>query len=46
MDLSIVTTQYLGVEGGDEVCDCCMWGDLCDMIGAVGTIYAHEDELA
>lgn len=43
--LPFVITQHLGVKGGDEICYSCMWGDLCDMIRAVCTVYAHEDEL-
>ena len=46
MSFSFVVTQHLGIEGGGEIRDGCMWGDLCDMIRAVGTIYAHEDEFA
>ena len=45
MGLSFIITQYLGVEGRGKICDCCLWGDLCDMIGAVGTVYAHENTL-
>ena len=45
MGLSFVITQ-LCIKGGCEICDGCKRGDLCDMVRAVCTIYAYEDELA
>ena len=46
MGLSFFDAQHLDVEGGGDVCDGCMWGDLCDVIGAIGAIYAHENNLS